>query len=92
MSKCARLTGLAENGSRERNQSKISRLVLLGMFPWSEGTGVPVYKETLKLLTAFRPFKLENCRFHDAFSCFVAIGPTSNPSPPVTIGLLSMPR
>ncbi|HZT28912.1 MAG TPA: DUF6259 domain-containing protein [Bryobacteraceae bacterium] len=54
--------------ARERNQNNISILSVLGMFPWSGGTGDGVYEETLKLFRAFRPYHLEQYRFHDAYS------------------------
>lgn len=57
-----------EDSARERNQNNISILSVLGMFPWSGGTGGEVYEETLKLFRAFRPYSLEQYRFHDAYS------------------------
>ncbi len=54
--------------ARERNQRNIAHLAVLGMFPWSGGTGGEVYEETLKLFRAFKPYRLENYRFHDALS------------------------
>jgi hypothetical protein len=51
----------------ERNRNNIAQLVVQGMFPWSGGAG-EVYEETLKLFRAFRPYRLENYRFRDAFS------------------------
>ncbi len=53
---------------RERNQNNIAHLVVLGMFPWSGGTGGAAYEETLKLFRAFKPYQLERSRFHDAHS------------------------
>jgi hypothetical protein len=52
----------------ERNRRNIAHLVVLGMFPWSGGTGDGVYEETLKLFRAFLPYRLENYRFRDALS------------------------
>ena len=63
-----------QDHARERNQNNISQLVLLGMFPWSGGTGGPVYEETLKLFRAFKPYKLEEYRFRDAYSGAVETG------------------
>ena len=63
-----------QDHARERNQNNISQLVVLGMFPWSGGTGGPVYEETLRLFRAFKPYKLEECRFRDAFSGAVQTG------------------
>ena len=57
-----------EDRARERNQNNIAQLVVLGMFPWSGGTGGEVYEETLKLFRAFKPYKLEEHRFRDAYS------------------------
>ena len=54
--------------TRERNQNNIAQLVVQGMFPWSGGTGGEAYEETLKLFRTFRPYRLENYRFRDAFS------------------------
>ncbi|HSB13996.1 MAG TPA: DUF6259 domain-containing protein [Bryobacteraceae bacterium] len=52
----------------ERNQRNIAHLVVLGMFPWSGGTGDGVYAETLKLFRTFKPYRLEDYRFHDALT------------------------
>jgi hypothetical protein len=52
----------------ERNRRNIAHLAVLGMFPWSGGTGGEVYEETLKLFRAFRPYRLQEYRFHDALS------------------------
>jgi hypothetical protein len=41
------------------------------MFPWSGGTGDGVYEETLKLFRAFRPYRLEQYLFQDAYSAAV---------------------
>jgi len=54
--------------TRERNQNNIAHHVVLGMFPWSGGTGGPVYEETLKLFRTFKPYRLENYRFHSALT------------------------
>jgi len=53
---------------RERNQRNIAHLAVLGMFPWSGGTGGEVYEETLKLFRAFKPYRLENYKFHSALT------------------------
>jgi hypothetical protein len=52
----------------ERNQRNIAHLAVLGMFPWSGGTGNGVYAETLKLFRTFKPYRLENYRFRDALT------------------------
>lgn len=52
----------------ERNRRNIAHVVVLGMFPWSGGTGNGVYAETLKLFHTFMPYRLENYRFRDALS------------------------
>lgn len=52
----------------ERNRRNIAHLVVLGMFPWSGGTGDGVYAETLKLFRTFLPYRLENYRLRDALS------------------------
>ena len=54
--------------ARERNQDNIAIFSVLGMFPWSGVTGDGVYEETLKLFRAFRGYRLEQYRFHDAYS------------------------
>jgi hypothetical protein len=54
--------------ARQRNQNNIAQLVLLGMFPWAGGESDPVQEETLKLFRTFRPYALENFRFHDLYS------------------------
>jgi hypothetical protein len=63
-----------EDNARDRNRNNISQLVLLGMFPWSGGTGGDVYEETLKLFRAFKPYRLEDYKFRDAFSGAVHTG------------------
>lgn len=62
------------DSARERNQNNISILTVLGMFPWSGGTGGEVYEETLKLFRAFQPYKLEEFSFADAYSGKVRTG------------------
>jgi hypothetical protein len=57
-----------EDYARERNRNNIAILSVLGMFPWAGGTGDGVYEETLKLFRAFRPYRLEQYLFHDAYS------------------------
>jgi hypothetical protein len=57
-----------EDSARERNQNNIAILSVLGMFPWSDGTEGGVYDETLKLFRAFRPYRLQDYRFRDAYS------------------------
>jgi len=57
-----------EDRALERNRNNIAQLAVLGMFPWSGGTGGPAYEETLKLFRAFRPYRLEDFRFLDAYS------------------------
>ncbi len=54
--------------SQERNRNNIAQLVLLGMFPWSDGAAGPVLDETLKLFRTFRSYSLEQYRFHGAYS------------------------
>jgi hypothetical protein len=55
----------------ERNQRNIAHLAVLGMFPWSGGTADGVETETLKLFRTFKPYRLENYRFHDALAGIV---------------------
>ncbi len=57
-----------EDRTLERNRNNIAQLVLLGMFPWSGGTGGAVYEETLKLFRAFRPYKLEEYKFRSGYT------------------------
>lgn len=52
----------------ERNRRNIAHLAVLGMFPWSGGTGDGVYAETLKLFRTFKPYQLEKYRFRDGLS------------------------
>jgi hypothetical protein len=52
----------------ERNRRNIAHLAVLGMFPWSGGTGDGVYAETLKFFRTFKPYHLENYRFRDALT------------------------
>jgi len=54
--------------TRERNQNNIAHHVVLGMFPWSGGTGGATYEETLKLFRSFKPYRLGEYRFHDALT------------------------
>jgi hypothetical protein len=57
-----------KDSARERNQNNISILSVLGMFPWSGGIGAGVDEEILKLFRAFKPYRLQDYRFRDAYS------------------------
>ncbi|MCW5980756.1 MAG: hypothetical protein KIT09_21930 [Bryobacteraceae bacterium] len=65
----------------ERNRNNIAHLVAMGMFPWSgagyhylRGEQGLLYRETLKLFRAFKPYRLEDYRLRDALSGAVAAG------------------
>lgn len=51
----------------ERNRNNIAQMAVLGLFPWSGQDG-PVAEETLKLFRAFKPYRLEDYRLHNADS------------------------
>ena len=61
-----------EDRSLERNRQNISILTVFGMFPWAaSGLGEvysELYEETLKLFRAFKPYRLEQYKLHDALA------------------------
>jgi hypothetical protein len=85
-----------KDNAEERNRNNVALQVVLGLFPHAVPTS-PAGVETLRLFRAFKPYKLEDFRFHSVYTHAITAAPADvlgalYTTPELALALVSNPN